>query len=315
LGDRAPVVEIRDSRFIRSASGKRTVNRTADGAGLVMRWTLGDSAALTVVVPPEEARELEHPDTWLTWRFVEEGDHGDWRLVLVGPDDELLWVYGRGHVGDQGDLPASQPSDPDVDAPEWLAVGLQADDAYCVTVIHDVDPDEALRRFGALDEEISTATWAQLRRRANYEEVDFEAKVVAAFALGAHTLLVEDHGYEAVNRPDLSRGTFAVSTSNNVNGDHYFLVSRDGEALAEFTDFLASGADGEDPSVLTAALSAMGIDDVEEFDLEDENYLDDLELLCRVAGVRPAMEDVTGPARVAILERLRVPASLSRPGW
>jgi hypothetical protein len=92
----------------------------------------------------------------------------------------------------------------------------------------------------------------------------------------------------------------------SINNDHRFLVSRDGEVLASFTDFLASEAKGADPAVLATALAEMGIDDIEAFDDDNENYLDDLELLCRVAGVRPGVDDVTGRGRVAILRRLDV---------
>lgn len=304
LGDRAPVAEIRDNRLIRSASGRRTIHRTADGTGLVCRATFGGGAVGTVVVQPDEVRTLEQPGTWLTWRFLDTPAPGHWHVVLVGPDDEIRWMLGKGHVGEQDEHQSADAEEEfDSDSPEWLAKGLRADSAYCVTVIHDVDPDEALRRFGARDEEISTGTWDRLQRQAYYEEIDVDFQAVAAFALGPHTLLVEDNGFEAVNRPELSRGTFAVSSYSSINADHRFLVSRDGEVLASFDDFYASKAEGADPGVLTPALAAMGIDDIEEFDADDENFLDDIELLCQLSGVRPSLEDVTGPARVAILRR------------
>ncbi|MEU4645588.1 DUF6461 domain-containing protein [Micromonospora sp. NPDC023814] len=305
LGNRAPVAEIRGSRFIQSDNGKRTVHRTADGTSLVCTTILDPGAVSSIVVQPEEVRTLEQPDTWLTWRFLDDGEYGSWCLVLVGPNDDVRWVFGKGHVGEQGTPSAVAPAEPEYDS-EWLDRGLEVGDAYCVTVIHDVDPDEALRRFGALDEETSTATWAQLQRRANYEDVDSDFMIVAAFPLGSHTLLIEDNGYEAADRPDLSRGTFAVSSYCSINNDHRFLVSRDGEVLASFTDFLASEAKGAAPAVLATALAEMGIDDIEAFDDDNDNYLDDLELLCRVAGVRPRVDDVTGRGRVAILRRVDV---------
>ncbi|MER7475841.1 DUF6461 domain-containing protein [Micromonospora sp. NPDC000018] len=292
LGDRAPVAEIRGSRFIQSDKGKRTVHRTADGTGLVCRTILDSGVVSSIVVQPEEVRTLEQPNTWLTWRFLDDGEYGSWCLVLVGPSDDVRWMLGKGHVGEQVIPSVVASAEPDY-VPEWLDRGLEAGDAYCVTVIHNVDPDEALRRFGALDEEVSSATWAQLQRRANYEDVGSDFMIVAAFPLGPHTLLVEDSGYEAADRPDLSRGTFAVSSYCSVNGDHRFLVSRDGDVMASFTGFLASEAKGADPAVLTMALAEMGIDDIEAFDADSDNYLDDLELLCRVAGVRPKGRLVT----------------------
>lgn len=260
---------------------------------------VGGGYGSIVVVQPDEVRTLEQPDTWLTWRFLNIPAPGHWRLVLVGPDDELRWMLGEGW--DQSTGEEDEPLD--ADSSDWLAKGLQADSAYCVTVIHDVDPDEALRRFGARDEEIWTGTWQQLRRRVNYEDSDDDIRVVAAFALGPHTLLVEDNGYEAVYRTDLSRGTFAVSSYGSINAAHLFVASRDGEVLASFVDNYAGSAGGADPGLLTPALAEMGIDDIKTFDADDENFLNDVELLCRVSGVNPRIGDVTGPARAAILRR------------
>lgn len=312
LGDRAPATEIRDNRFLESDNGKRTVNRTPDGEALVHTTKYGLGASGTVVVQPADTRTLEQPGTWLTWRFLETDGHGQWRLVLVGADDEVLWLFDGGQlVRYEPEPPAVPPAaatdttdDENGDSSDaWFETGLGGMDAgYCVTVIHDVDPDEALRRFGAEDAQISTSTWAELLGRASREE-SFEHHVVAAFGLGPHTLLVEDNGWEGAWRPDLSRGTFAVSSYCSINADQTFLVSQDGETLAEFEDGYASSAEGTNPGVLTEALAEMGIADIEEFDAGDDNFLEDLELLCRLAGIRPSVTDVTGPARVAILPR------------
>ncbi|HWO62618.1 MAG TPA: DUF6461 domain-containing protein [Umezawaea sp.] len=183
----------------------------------------------------------------------------------------------------------------------WMDEGLGMDGVYCVTLIQDVAPDEALLRFGADADAISTSTWAELLERANREEADFEDHVVAAFALGPHTLLVEDNGWEGVHRPDLSAGTFAVSSYCGVNADTNFVVSRDGVVLASLDELEPSSAEGADPGVLTGALAAMGIDDPVAFDADEDNFLNDLELLRRLTGINPTVADVTGPARVAII--------------
>ena len=312
LGDRAPVAEIRGNRFLRSDNGKRTVNRTPGGDGLVYKRRLGPGAASVVVVQPAEVELLDVPDTWLTWRFLDQDGQGNWTLVLVDRDDEVRWMFGRGCVPALEPEPAAEPVatgaqeagiEDGAYSSAWMDAGLRMNGVYCVTVIRDVDPDEALRRFGAEDDQISTATWPELLRRASYEEHDVHDHVVAAFAVGSHTLLVEDNGWEAANRPDLSRGTFAVSSYCSINADQVFLVSRDGEILAEFDDNYASSAEGAEPFVVAEALAEMGIDDPEAFDADDENLLDDLELLCRVAGIRPRIADITGPAQVAILPR------------
>lgn len=186
----------------------------------------------------------------------------------------------------------------------WLDVGLGGmESGYCITVIHDVDPDEALRRFGADDGQITSATWAELLRRASHEETSPEDQVVAAFRLGPHALLVEVNGYHGVARTDLSRGTFAVSSYRSTDADQTFLVSRDSEILATF-DELPGTARGAEPWIVEEGLARMGIDDPAAFDADDDSYLDDLELLCQIAGVRPMVADVTGLARVVILQGL-----------
>ncbi|MQY31350.1 DUF6461 domain-containing protein [Nocardia aurantia] len=304
LGDRAPVAEIIGNRILKSANGKRTVVRQDEHAGLVHKRRFTGGGMITVV-QPDEARTLQQPDTWLTWRFLDSDGSGAWELVLVDAAGEVRWIHGRGRFDPTGAHPADPTADhraaDDANFVAWLESGLDIE-AYCVTVIHDVDPDEALRRFGATDAEISTATWPELLRRARYEEADWH-QVVAAFALGPHTLLVEDNGWEGSNRPDLSRGTFAVSSYCSINADSVFLVSRDGDTLATFQENCPGDAEGSDIDVLTKALAEMGIDDPRAFDEDDENFLEDLELLCRVAEVRPTIADVTAPARVAILPR------------
>ncbi|GAA1959751.1 DUF6461 domain-containing protein [Amycolatopsis minnesotensis] len=275
-------------------------------------WTAG--AAGTLALEPEGVFAVREGDQ-VVWR----ADLPKLRYSAMGVTDDgdgVIYHHGLPKYSlRHGPIEAVSPGDraplaeihgsrflEPGDGQGWLAT-LQVADAYCVTVIHDVDPDEALRRFGAEDKEISTATWAQLGRRASYEETDSVSMVVAAFALGRHTLLVEDNGWEAIGRPDLSRGTFAVTSYLGGHGVHQFLVSRDGETLANFMDYVASEADGAEPGVLTEALARMGIGDIEEFDSDDANLLDDLELLCQLTGVWPEVADVTGPARVAILHR------------
>ncbi|GAA5061039.1 DUF6461 domain-containing protein [Nocardia callitridis] len=194
------------------------------------------------------------------------------------------------------DLP-EPPDESDVTHP-WMEVGLEdLDYAYSVTVIHHVDPDEALRRYGIDESRIITTTWAELQL-AREDSVVY--RVVAAFGLGPHTLIVEDGG-EGASQPELSEGTFAVSSYCSINADQLFLVSRDGQTLAEFDEGLPSGVWGAEPWVIEEALAVMGIDDPNVFDEDDAELLDDLELLCQLAEVRPTVADVAGPAR-AILE-------------
>ncbi len=299
LGDRAPVARIRGNRVLMSDDGKYTVNRSADGESLA--YTSKRTGGYWPI-KPVDARSLDQPDTWLTWRFPRRGPEGS-ELVLVGPGDDVRWEFGLGHVeqpasavsaalGEDGGAEESGNPHP------WMEAGFgDMDGGYCLTVIHDVDPDEALRRFGADDSQIATATWAELQQRVSDENA-YDSQIVAAFVLGPHALLVEDAGDQGAISPELSRGTFAVSCHFSINADQTFLVSRDGETLATFNDGAPSQVWGAEPGVIEEALAAMGIDDPDAF---DDSLLDDIELLCQVAGVRPTVADVTAPARVILL--------------
>ncbi|HUQ60243.1 DUF6461 domain-containing protein [Lentzea sp.] len=313
LGDSAPVSAIDGAFFLRSDDGKRTVTRRPDG-GLDHDIVLGVGGGLTAYIFADEARALDLPGTSLTWRFLTDGGRSDWRLVLVDERDVVVWVEQKGFFPEgyqpspeewyrpfseeEGYQPSSKPApadDYDDDPEPWMTKGLGMNDFYCVTVIHDVTPDEALRRFGAT--EISTTTWSEMRGKVPYGD-----HVVAAFAFGPHTMLVEKHGYKGVDRPDLSAGTFAVSSYGNADcdADIDFVVSRDGVVIAGLGERAPSPAEGEAAEVLAEALAEMGIDDPLASDIYG-NLLNDLELLRRLTGVHPTVADVTGPARVAII--------------
>lgn len=203
-------------------------------------------------------------------------------VVLRREDGTVVWRDGT---------PVGETGDPAEDYTSWLK--RLSEEVYCVTVIHDVEPDEALRRLGADPSQVTTGTWSDLLERVDLEEAEPNT-VVAAFALGPHTLLVEDNGYRAVNDPGLSAGTYAVSSYMSINADFLFMVYRDGEVV----DDLSDNGDGEvnSPEV-RRALEEMGSEDA-----LDTAFDNDIELLCRIAGVRPTAADVTGTARLAILD-------------
>jgi hypothetical protein len=207
-------------------------------------------------------------------------------IVLLDAAGTVLWRNGEEVSGG-----------PDTeDWTSWMDV-LMDDPAYCVTVIHDVGPREALHRFGAEPEQVGTGTWIDLRSRAAALEADVLDRVVAAYALGPHTLLIEDNGWTGANAPELSEGTFAVSCYRSVNADSTFVVFRDGIEVANHS-WDSGSAEPSTPEV-RAALAEIGSDDVIQTAFER-----DLELFCRAAGVRPTVEDVTGPALIAVLPRI-----------
>jgi len=226
-------------------------------------------------------------------------DDGSVALELGGPGDELAVVPGEVQlrrddgtvVWCNGRQMAESESPPEDDYESWLDA-LVKGRAYCVTVLHEVRPGEALARLGAQSEDIGTGTWQDLQDMA--AAADVNDVVVAAFALGPHTLLVEDNGWQGVNSPELSQGTFAVSCYGGIKAGSFFKVFRDGAEVANHS-WDNGSPEPTTPEVLQA-LAAMGADDV-----IDTAFEHDLELLCRTAGVHPTVSDVTGCARVAIL--------------
>lgn len=177
-------------------------------------------------------------------------------------------------------------------ADDWISA-LMDDTAYCATLIHDVEPADALRRLLGNDTKIHDGTWQHLQTLANELETDWEDTVVAAFGIGEHTLLVEDNGWEGRDRPDLSAGTFAVTCYRSVNADSSFKVFRDGVVVADHS--WDGGSAEPTTKEVRRAMSDMGSDDPRETSFEHG-----LELSCRTAGVVVTVADVTGPCLYAI---------------
>jgi hypothetical protein len=215
---------------------------------------------------------------------------------LGGPGDELVVEPGSVVLRRDDGTVVWRVGVPVAETAETYTSWLEKlnEEAYCVTVIHDADPDTALRRFGAEPSRITTGTWSDLQERADLEDAAMDT-VVAAFPLGPHTLLVEVNGVRGVNSPELSEGTFAVSCYMSVNADTAFVVYRDGEVVGDHT--MDNGDKEVNTPEVRRALADMGSDDV-----LDTAFEHDVELLCRTAGVRPAVADVSGPARLAIID-------------
>jgi hypothetical protein len=328
LGSSAPVARIAGTHYLRSESGRSFVVRLGDG-GLKVSRGIG-YAATSVTLPAEQAASLDQDGTELTWRFVEHRDGWmGWNLCLVGRDGNVRWEHMPEEADDGPAPPAAgaeaaeapaetalvpaEPARPPANSAysgAW-AEALRLHEAYRVIAIRDVGPDESLRRLGTGDDQISTSTWRELLRRASFEDADpLENEVAAAFALGPHTLIVQPYGWFPLDAERLAPDTLAVISSCSTEADTSSDVFRNGHSLAGASQ--ACSADGTEPSIVLAALAEMGVDEPEERDGDQYNRIDGLELLCRMAGIRPTLEDATGPARVAIFpvdwSRLTPPA-------
>jgi hypothetical protein len=298
LGDSAPVSALRTNTYLRRSSGTstRTVVRVADGA-LLHTENLGYTR-ISRTVPADIAESLDRPGAELTWRFLGPTGRGQWKLVLVGAGGELLWTGGD-EPADEVRAPATAPSealprDDGLSSPDLEFCGL--------TVVRDIDPDEVLRRFGATDDQIGTATWLELTDRVGFEEIDWSAgdNAIAAFAVGPHVLAVEWLASDGVSKPEISAGTSAVSYFEDATGFSAILVSRDGTTLAEMIDWVLDEIGGAEPEVLGGQLVAMGITDD-----ADPALFDMLELFHRLTDVSITTAELAASTRVAVFRGRR----------
>jgi hypothetical protein len=163
-----------------------------------------------------------------------------------------------------------------------------ADLGFRVTIIEGISPVAALRRLGA--EHVQTATWHELREAAQTKIVTSQA--VAAFGASGCAVLVEDGGDKGVEQPELSQGTFAAAAYLSVNADSRMLISRDGVVLVDWDGDETEPDGGEKPDLLRDVLPVMGYDGSE--------YLNQVEAICRLTGVRPTVDQVTGPILGAV---------------
>ncbi|WP_198545927.1 DUF6461 domain-containing protein [Actinacidiphila yeochonensis] len=277
----------------------------------LQRQSLTASDGSTVFAHRDDRRLVGYaPDgTWLWDEYVWDAE----RSYLALDEDGMLRVHGvDGSVAMEVDGPADAlvVTAEGVElrrdgtpfwrngrrvAPEswddWMSA-LMDDTAYCVTLVRDVEPAEALRRLLGDDTVIHDGTWRDLRALSTDPDADWKDAFAAAFRVGGHTLLVEENGWAGVNRPELSAGTFAVACFRNINALSSFVVLRDGAIVADHS-WDNGSAEPTTPEV-RAALAAMGSDDP-----VDTAFEHDLELFCRTAGVRITVADVTGPCLYA----------------
>ncbi|MFE1801254.1 DUF6461 domain-containing protein [Streptomyces sp. NPDC059517] len=245
--------------------------------------------------------------------FLDEGgmlrilDDDPERPALAGPADELLVesgevllrradgtvVWRNGEEVAETDAAAPEPEE---DFETWLEE-LNGLEYFSVAVVHDTTPDEALRRLGVDPEQARPGTWDDLLTQSAIEDAAFDDVCVAAFALGPHTLIVENMGHPGTDSSALSVGTFAVACSRSINADTTFAVYRDGEVVADHSE----EGDYEEPTIpeVLAAMEAMDMEDPQEAAFDGT-----LELFCRTAGIRPTVADVAGIGRWVIIPAL-----------
>jgi hypothetical protein len=235
-------------------------------------------------------------------------DEGD--VILIDGDGQVLWTTNTAPArATPGAVIWPTPAGPDPSAgPAWseatLAVcfdSLATGRGYTAVVVRDLTPAEALRRWGL--DEASTATWQELASRSTNDEI-----AVAAVPLDGHTLLVAGTAW-VQGGDQLSAGTTAVRHSYDPQRawPSEWSMHRDGATIAHVREEPPKRRKGVNRPEIRQAVEEMN--EHQSWSAPDWfASFRSLELMCRVAGVRPTAADLRGPLLGGV-----VPASLAQP--
>ncbi|MGW4494767.1 DUF6461 domain-containing protein [Streptomyces sp. NPDC004376] len=141
-------------------------------------------------------------------------------------------------------------------------------EAYCVTLVRGLSPDEVLRRLDGHEEPAVTGVDAMVEAAfALLDRSDGTRQFVAMTAVGEWTLLIEPNGYAGVTEPvalPASAGTAWVSHFVNINGVDWFLWAEDGVLRLGFEPGFPEERAGSTPDELLDAMGfPVGDDDPE----------------------------------------------------
>lgn len=143
-------------------------------------------------------------------------------------------------------------------------------EAYCLTLVQGLTPEELLQALGA-EPEPRIVGVAELSE-PSYDSWDLRGDdllFVAATALGDWTLMVEYNGYLGITEEAMlpvSRGRTVVSHFRNVNAVDHFNWYQDGTTRLHFEPLFPSHRDGTHPDELLTAMREAGFDLSEEED-------------------------------------------------
>jgi hypothetical protein len=154
----------------------------------------------------------------------------------------------------------------------WVEQGSGLSEAYCLTMVRDLSPEEILARMGAKPEE--TITGLPQLVEPSYEawdDYDGDQMLVGVASLDGWAVAVEINGYigvtPSVAKP-LSTGTRLVSHFRNINAvDHFFWIE-DGDIRVTFEPLFPAQRLGSRPDALVEEMQAAG------FDLSDDEDRD-----------------------------------------
>jgi hypothetical protein len=239
---------------------------------------------------------------------------------IAGPGEELVVLVGRaelrdagghtvwatpdvGQFGESASLCETRPGPRQADLEPCLD-SLAPDHGYTVAVILDVTPDESLARWGLTDDAVSRTTWQQLQARRADDEIP-----VAAVPLGTHTLLIA--GAPWLPGDPLSPGTTVVRESRlpELGWATEWTMHRGGKTTAHRREIRPKRRKGMSlPELSRAAADVTDVDSHRRGNAEYLALFAGLELMCRVAGVSPTADDLSGALVGGFL-----PASSAQP--
>ncbi|MFF4016864.1 DUF6461 domain-containing protein [Streptomyces sp. NPDC001843] len=176
----------------------------------------------------------------------------------------------------------------DKDHPELM-------EAYCVTLVRGLTPEQLLRELGS--EPRTRITGVAALAEASYdawEEHDGDRQFVGVAAVGEWSLMVEYNGYVGVSREvmlPVSRGRTVVSHFRNVNAVDHFHWFEDGDERLHFEPLFPTQRDGSSPDGLVTEMAECGFDLTEDDDRDHHLHTEAAFALAhRITGVRPTPE-------------------------
>jgi hypothetical protein len=164
-------------------------------------------------------------------------------------------------------------------------------EAYCLTLVHGLTPEELLRELGAGIEMRATGVEALCEPSYDsWEEYDGDRMFVGVTAVGDWSLMVEYNGYLGIRDKAMlpvSRGRRVVSHFRNVNAVDHFYWFEDGDTRLHFEPLFPYARDGSHPDELLAEMRESGFD---LSDADDRDHTDHTEaafaLAHRITGIR-----------------------------
>ncbi|MGW1883651.1 DUF6461 domain-containing protein [Streptomyces sp. NPDC001970] len=165
-------------------------------------------------------------------------------------------------------------------------------EAYCLTLVRGLAPEELLTRLGAADRGVRMTGTRGLVEAAHEAWDGGDSQFVGVTTSQGWALMIEPNGYvgtlDEVLSP-LSRGSELVSHFRNINAADYVNWFVDGELRLNFEPLFAYARYGADPDGSVEEMSAAGLDV-----RDPQNQVDDDDFALTTAATFAFAERLTG---------------------